>query len=564
MVERFRQIRLLGEGSFGKCYLVENPADGSLLVLKDINIRGMSDREKQEALNEAKILKAFDHPNIVRCYDAYTTPDGKLCILMDYADGGDLQSKIKGQRGRFFTEQQVLDWLVQMCLALKHVHDRKVLHRDIKGQNVFLTSKNIVKFGDFGIAKVLNSTQDKAKSMVGTPYYLSPEIVSSKPYNFKSDVWSLGVLLYELCTLKPPFDAPNMNLLSLKIARGQYAPIPPHYSSDLKNLVDTMLNTTPNRRPSVAQILRMPFIRSRIENFLTESVRFSEFSHTVIHNQDVFSAAKKLKNAAKPSPRNNTPLNNPGRDVYSRPASRDRAKPKEDYKYDLPLKSDKKKDSIKKKLDELKLKKDQEDAEKRNKLLEYNRRVEEIRAQHDEERQKMLRDLKKKYKETKKLKKPEPGENEIDWLGNYPSRLKEREDERLLCEMQVALQIQCDEEDKIEEEAEEKEASLIVIPPEEVKISSPPSLFHLITLHSHAEPPSPDKLHPLRTHIIDRIGGEKFRIAYRVIKDKYSELSEEYNYDRLLGMLELSMTALEFKETVPLIHTLIWMEKFVN
>jgi NIMA (never in mitosis gene a)-related kinase len=117
-----------------------------------------------------------------------------------------------------------------MCLGLKHVHDRKIIHRDLKGANVFLTKKGIVKIGDFGIAKVLSHTVQKARTMVGTPYYLSPEIVQSKPYNNKTDIWSLGVMLYELCALKPPFDAPSIHLLSMKIVRGIYNPVPSIFS----------------------------------------------------------------------------------------------------------------------------------------------------------------------------------------------------------------------------------------------------------------------------------------------------------------------------------------------
>ena len=93
---------------------------------------------------------------------------------------------------------------------MKHVHDRKILHRDIKCQNVFVTKNNIIKLGDCGIARVLKHTFEVTKSMVGTPYYLSPEIIENKPYSFKSDIWSLGVILYELCALTPPFTAPNM------------------------------------------------------------------------------------------------------------------------------------------------------------------------------------------------------------------------------------------------------------------------------------------------------------------------------------------------------------------
>jgi NIMA (never in mitosis gene a)-related kinase len=97
-----------------------------------------------------------------------------------------------------------------------------------------LTKSGLVKLGDFGIARVLNQTLDKAKTMVGTPYYLSPEIIENKPYSFKTDIWSLGVILYELCALKPPFNADSLHFLALKIVKGQYPPMPSHYSNDLK------------------------------------------------------------------------------------------------------------------------------------------------------------------------------------------------------------------------------------------------------------------------------------------------------------------------------------------
>lgn len=113
---------------------------------------------------------------------------------------------------------------------MKHVHDRKILHRDIKGQNIFLTKNNTIKLGDFGIARVLNKTQDKARTVVGTPYYLSPEIIENKPYSFKSDVWSMGVLLYEMCALTPPFNANSLQFLALKIVKGSYQQIAGNYS----------------------------------------------------------------------------------------------------------------------------------------------------------------------------------------------------------------------------------------------------------------------------------------------------------------------------------------------
>ena len=294
-MDKLKQIKLLGEGAFGKCYLCENPIDKSQWVVKQVDISNMSPQEKKEAYHEAKVMSAFDHPNIIKFIDVYTTTNGKLNIEMNYADGGDLSSKIRGQRGKLFAESEILDLFVQVCLAIKHVHDRKVLHRDIKAQNIFLMKSGLIKLGDFGISKVLSNTIDKARTMVGTPYYLSPEIVENRPYSFKSDVWSLGVLLYELCTLKPPFDGTSIRHLGLNIVRGIYPPIPPHFSRDLKMLISQMLTVDSNRRPTVAQVLRMPFIKSKIQGLLSESVRFEEFSHTILHKQALFTPKGDVK-----------------------------------------------------------------------------------------------------------------------------------------------------------------------------------------------------------------------------------------------------------------------------
>lgn len=181
-----------------------------------------------------------------------------------------------------------------MCLALKHVHDRKVVHRDIKAQNVFLTSNNIIKFGDFGIARVLTNTHDNLRTMIGTPYYLSPEICENRPYSFKSDIWSLGVLLYELCALKPPFDGNSIHNLALKIVRGNYSPLPAQFSRELRTLIGQMLNIDANRRPTISQILKQDIIKTRIRRFLSESMHNNEFSHTILHKQNLFQAPRRM------------------------------------------------------------------------------------------------------------------------------------------------------------------------------------------------------------------------------------------------------------------------------
>lgn len=130
--EVYRKIKLLGEGAFGKAFLVQAESTKEFCVIKQVNIQAMSEREREETVKEAQILEVLNHPNIVTFREVYKTKKGHLCIVMDFADGGDLQKLIKEQRGRHFSENQILDWFTQICLGLKHVHDRKILHRDIK------------------------------------------------------------------------------------------------------------------------------------------------------------------------------------------------------------------------------------------------------------------------------------------------------------------------------------------------------------------------------------------------------------------------------------------------
>ncbi|CAF1122215.1 unnamed protein product [Rotaria sordida] len=283
-MEKYNKLKLIGSGAFGQAWLVQPKEEEKKFVMKEIKIAKMAKKERDDARKEVKVLSEMKHPYIVSYIDSFEDPVS-LFIIMDYCDGGDLHSRVQAQRGILFNEDQILDWFVQITLALKHVHDRKVLHRDIKSQNVFLTRDGSAKLGDFGISKVLNATCDFARTQIGTPYYLSPEICQQKPYNNKSDVWSLGCVLYEVTTLKHAFDANNMNGLVMKIIRGSFNPIPPKFSGDLRTLIASMLKREPRERPSVNTILRKQFIYRRIPKYLAEEVHQAEFNHTVLHGQ---------------------------------------------------------------------------------------------------------------------------------------------------------------------------------------------------------------------------------------------------------------------------------------
>lgn len=262
----YETIRSIGAGSFGRALLCKRISTGQQVIIKEINLEEQESSIQQASLQEAKILSMIRHPSIIEYIDSFIE-EGKLCIVMEYASGGDLWTKIKSCNGSHFSESQILTWFIQICQALKYVHSQHILHRDIKSQNIFLDAQGNAKLGDFGIAKILNHTRDFAHSVVGSPFYLSPEICQGLEYNSKTDVWSLGCVLYELCTFSPAFSGNNMGGIVMKILRQQQPSIPGIYSSDLQILVDAMLQKQPGRRPTISQILSYPFLRKYNEPY---------------------------------------------------------------------------------------------------------------------------------------------------------------------------------------------------------------------------------------------------------------------------------------------------------
>ena len=274
-METYKYKALLGEGSYGKVFLVISNITKKYYAMKTIDINQLNEEQKKEALQEAKILKKLDHPSIIKLKEVFIAkkPRETLNIITEYADGEDLSKKIKNnlKMNQKFPEDKILDWFTQICLAVYYIQKNKILHRDIKPQNVFLTKSSMVKLGDFGISKNLNTTWEKAVTFIGTPYYISPEIVQNEPYSFKSDIWSLGVLLYELIALKYPFDASSLPKLMIKIMKGQYMKIKDKsFSTELKNLVYMILNVDPVKRPGIKEILEMPIMKNRSVVFLKE------------------------------------------------------------------------------------------------------------------------------------------------------------------------------------------------------------------------------------------------------------------------------------------------------
>ena len=218
----------------------------------------------------------LNHPNIVGFKEYYVTKKTqKLCIVLEYCDGGDLQKKIddkseknkKTGKPQYFSEDQVLLWFTMLCLGVKHVHDRKIIHRDLKSENIFLTKSGICKLGDFGCCKVLNRTKQKAYTMgVGTPYYIAPEQWKERPYSFENDIWSLGIILYQLCALDYPFNPESQTqaALAVLVLKGKYKDIPSCYSDHMRTLIKALLNVDKKKRPNINELCAHPLIKEKI------------------------------------------------------------------------------------------------------------------------------------------------------------------------------------------------------------------------------------------------------------------------------------------------------------
>ncbi|XP_052459285.1 serine/threonine-protein kinase Nek1-like isoform X2 [Carassius gibelio] len=182
----------LSRGASGIVFLVKD-TEGDPYVIKQMNSR---DEEELDAVRkEVEILKELSFGYIVTYVNSFEDDAGRIYIVMEYCEGGDLSKVMETHQGEsFFEEQQILDWLVQICLALRYLHEKNILHRDIKPQNIFLTEDGYINLGDFGCSKVLERADEYANSVVGAKLYFSPEVCQRR-YNSKSEVRRLFLLV---------------------------------------------------------------------------------------------------------------------------------------------------------------------------------------------------------------------------------------------------------------------------------------------------------------------------------------------------------------------------------
>ena len=276
-ISNFEILTQLGKGSFGAVYKVLRKTDNKIYAMKIVNIPNLSQKEINNSLNEIRILASIHNPHVVSYHEAFYSENTKtLHLIMDYLDDSDLENKIISYKksNKQFLEKEIWKIFKQIVIGLKSLHDNKIIHRDLKSANIFLDKNGICKIGDMNVSKViknsiLNNTQ------TGTPYYASPEIWNDKPYNFKTDIWSLGCILYEICTLKPPFIGKNFEDVYHKIISGKFKSINGIYSHSLRNVINNLLKVRSEERPNCDILLKwmdtMP-IKSFFRDFDEEEI----------------------------------------------------------------------------------------------------------------------------------------------------------------------------------------------------------------------------------------------------------------------------------------------------
>ena len=257
-LDNYEIIKEIGKGSFSIVYLVKKYSSQKEFALKKVNIVKLTSKERQNSLKEVNFLSEIKDPNVIGYEESFYDNDfSHLYLVMEYAPYGDL-GKILQKRKKlkeYFTENDLLNIYLQISSGLKAIHAKQIIHRDLKSANIFITQYDdlVLKIGDFNVSKKIDYLNLK-NTQTGTPYYASPEIWENRPYDFKSDIWSLGCLFYEIASFSTPFRGNNMKELYQNILKGNIAPLPKQYSNNISKIIKMCLRQDANLRPNINDI----------------------------------------------------------------------------------------------------------------------------------------------------------------------------------------------------------------------------------------------------------------------------------------------------------------------
>ncbi|XP_072974652.1 serine/threonine-protein kinase TIO isoform X1 [Typha angustifolia] len=264
-VEDYHVIELVGEGSFGKVYKGRRKYTRQTVAMKFILKHGKSDKDIHNLRQEIEILRKLKHENIIEMLDAFETPQ-EFCVVTEFAQG-ELFEVLEDDK--CLPEEQVQAIAKQLVKALYYLHSNRIIHRDMKPQNILIGAGSVVKLCDFGFARAMSANTVVLRSIKGTPLYMAPELVREQPYNHTADLWSLGVILYELFVGQPPFYTNSVYALIRHIVKDPVK-YPDNMSANFKSFLRGLLNKIPQNRLTWPALLEHPFVKDNSRNMEAE------------------------------------------------------------------------------------------------------------------------------------------------------------------------------------------------------------------------------------------------------------------------------------------------------
>ena len=293
--EHYAMLEQLAHGAYGQVFRASRASDGVVCCVKKVLLNGLSAQEVKDSKNEVAVLRSVSHRNVIRYLDSFVQA-GSLHIVTELAVHGDLSQLINrhGTAARWIPEATIWDMFIQTCQGLRHLHLHKILHRDLKPQNIFLAEHGAIKIGDLGFGRMLKGHERFASSGVGTPLYFSPEMCAGNRYDTRVDIWALGCVVHELAALKPPFSAATHAVLADRIMRSPAASIPEHFSIELQYLISQMLQKQAQARPYIDQVLSYPAVLVRAELYNGFDMNLFHFSSLAPPNAAALAASRRV------------------------------------------------------------------------------------------------------------------------------------------------------------------------------------------------------------------------------------------------------------------------------